>query len=238
MYKGKTTIGIITARGGSKGIARKNIALLCGKPLIHYSIEAAKASKHLTRCIVSTEDQEIARIASAAGAEVPFTRPSALAQDESTTIDVLQHALRWLKDTEGKTYDYVLVLQPTSPLRLVTDIDACIAKITETNADSVMSMVQLHDFSVKKLKKIEDDRILPLLEEEGKFSESRRASIPVYKRNTAIYLTRTDLILRGEMFGALSRPYVMPSERSVDINEPHDLDLAEFWMRKLRLYGA
>jgi len=233
MYNGKTTIGVITARGGSKGVPRKNIKLLLGKPLLAYTIEAAKQSKHLTRYIVSTEDEEVAAIARSVGAEVPFLRPAELAGDRSTSVEVLQHALRWLKEKEGKTYDYVMILQPTSPLRTAQDIDACIAKAVDTDADSVMSMVAITDLSLPKLKRIENDRILPALEDEGPVSAFRDASETIYKRNTAIYLTRTALIEQGEMFGKISRPYIMPPERSIDINEPSDFALAEFWMRTL-----
>lgn len=232
MYKGKTTLGIITARGGSKGIPRKNIRELCGKPLIAYTTDAAKQSKYLTRCIVSTEDDEIASIAKELGAEVPCPRPRELAHDTSTTIEVLQHVLLWLEKNEEERYDYVMVLQPTSPLRTAEDIDACIKKIVDTNADSVMSMVQLQDMSLAKLKKIENDRILPLLEEEDSAPTPRHKIGAIYKRNTAIYLTKKDLIKQGDMFGAVSRPYVMPPERSIDINDPIDWALAEFFIHR------
>ena len=112
MNKGKTVLGVIPARGGSKGIPRKNIQMLLGKPLIAYTIQAAQKSKYLARCIVSTEDPEIAAIATSHGAEVPFTRPQELARDESTTMQVLQHALRWLAEHEGQRYDYVLSSNP------------------------------------------------------------------------------------------------------------------------------
>jgi len=203
-----------------------------GKPLIAYSIEAALQSKYLTRTIVSTDDQEIAEISRSLGADVPFLRPKELAQDDSTSVDVVRHTLKWLEENEGKKYDYVMILQPTSPLRTAEDIDACIEKATQTGASSVMSMVKLHDMALKKLKKIKHDLILPLVEEEGQQSLRRTATESVYKRNTAIYLTRTSLIMEGKMFGDSSRPYIMPSERSIDINEPADLAMAEFFMRR------
>jgi N-acylneuraminate cytidylyltransferase/CMP-N,N'-diacetyllegionaminic acid synthase len=239
MYKGKKTLGVITARGGSRAIPRKNIKELCGKPLIAYTIEAARQSKYLTRCIVSTDDEEIAEVSRRYGAEIPFMRPSELAQDNSTSMEVVLHALRWLKENENSPgeghFDYLMILQPTSPLRTAEDIDACIEKIVTTDADSVISMMELTDFSIKKLKRIEDDLILPFLEEEGRESTPRHKLSSVYKRNgAAIYLTKTELIERGDLFGAISRPYLMPRERSVDINEPVDFELAEFWMRKLK----
>jgi len=233
MYQGKTTLGVITARGGSKGIPRKNIKPLCGRPLIAYTIDAAKQSQYLTRCIVSTDDGEIARVAKAHGAEVPFLRPVKLAYDSSKSIEVVQHALRWLKDKKGSRFHYVMILQPTSPLRTTEDIDTCIQKIVDVDADSVMSMVELTDFSPKKLKKIESDLIMPLLEEESKASAPRDRSAKIYKRNCAIYLTKVDYIMNGDLFGKVSRPYLMPPERSVDINTLIDFELAEFFIQKL-----
>jgi CMP-N-acetylneuraminic acid synthetase len=235
MYKGRRILGIITARGGSKGIPRKNIKELCGKPLAAYTIEAAKRSELLTRCIFSTEDQEIAQIASEFGADIPFMRPQELAQDDSTSMEVVQHVLTWLKNNAGEEYDYTMILQPTSPLRNSDDIDAAIRKVVDTGADSVMAMMELVDLSLRKLKKIEDDRILPLVEIERKQSSRRQDAEKIYKRNGSIFLTKTSLILRGDLFGGVSRPYLMPQERSVDINEPADFDLAEFWMKKLNL---
>jgi len=236
MYKNKKTLGVITARGGSKGIPRKNIKELCGKPLIAYTIEAAKKSTYLTRCIVSTDDKEITHISREHGADVPFVRPRELAQDHSISMEVAQHALEWLKENEGPPtggeYDYLMILQPTSPLRTAEDIDACITKIVETGADSVMSMVELDDFSLKKLKKIENDRILPWAEGEGAWTAQRQDPGKVYKRNEAVYLTRTDLIMRGNLFGEVSGSYIMSPERSVVINRPADFELAEFWMKR------
>lgn len=232
MYKNKRILAVITARGGSKGIPRKNIKDLAGKPLIAYTIEEAKKSQFLTRCIVSTDDDEIAKISKKYGADIPFMRPAEIAQDESTSMEVVQHALKYLKDELNEEYDYLMILQPTSPLRIVDDIDESIKKIVDTDADSVMGMMELVDFSLKKFKKIEDDLILPFVEEEGKESSRRQNLSKMYKRNCAIYLTKTDLIMQGDLFGKISRPYVMPEERSADINEPIDFDLAEILIRK------
>lgn len=232
MYKDKKILAVITARGGSKGIPRKNIKDLCGKPLIAYTIKAAKASKYLTRCIVSTDDKEIADISRKFDADVPFIRPEEFAQDESTSMEVVRHALSWLSENKDEYYDYLMILQPTSPLRTAEDIDACIEKIVDTNADSVMSMMELVDFSLKKLKVIEDDEIKPLVEEEAGQSSRRQDLSKIYKRNCAIYLTKTELIMKGDLFGKISRPYIMSEERSVDINKPIDFELAEFWIKK------
>lgn len=231
MLKDKKILGVITARGGSKGIPRKNIKLLAGKPLIAYTIEAAQKSKYLTRFIVSTEDQEIADISKEYGADIPFMRPSELAQDNSTSITVVQHALKKLKKDFNESYDYLMILQPTSPLRTAEDIDASIVKAVETDADSVMSMYELKDFSLKKLKIIKNDLILPI-KEEGRTSSQRQSLEKLYKRNCAVYLTKTELIEKGDLFGEISRPYLMPEEKSIDINEPLDFEIAEFFVKR------
>jgi CMP-N,N'-diacetyllegionaminic acid synthase len=233
MYKNKKTLGIITARGGSKGIPGKNIKLLAGKPLITYTIEATKKSNYLTRTIVSTDYEDIAGVSRKYGADVPFMRPAEFSQDKSTSIEVVQHALKWLKEHDNEEYDYVMILQPTSPLRTTEDIDACIKLIVDTNADSVMSMKELEDFSPKKLKKIEDGIILPYFEEEGSQSSRRQELAKMYKRNCAIYVTKVEYINKSDLFGKVSRAYIMPEERSVDINQPIDFDLAEFWIKRL-----
>lgn len=231
MHKHISVLGVITARGGSSGVKRKNVQYILNKPLLAYTIEAALQSKLLTRTIVSTEDDEIANIAKEYGAEVPFIRPEELATDNARSIEVIQHALRMTAD-EGIQYDYVMILQPTSPLRTSEDIDNCIAIASETDADSVMSMVELTDFSLPKLKKIENGIIVPFITEEGLQPEHRQASEPVYKRNTAIYLTKTEIVLKGDLFGKVSRAYIMPCERSVDINTATDMALAEFFLQR------
>jgi len=232
MYKDKKILGLITARGGSGSIPKKNIVSLAGKPLIWYTIEAAKNSQLLTRAIISTDSEEIRAIAKKQGAEVPFMRPAELALPDTPHMPVVQHALQWLKEQQGEEYDYVMILQPTSPLRIAEDIDNSIRKAVDTGADSVMSMVELVDFDSRKIKRIEDDIILPMFEDEGAQSSRRQEEKKAYKRNCAIYLTKTDCIMRGDLFGQVSRPYIMPLERSIDINEPFDLELAEFLLSK------
>lgn len=228
MYKEKRILGIITARGGSKGIPGKNIKPLAGKPLITYTIEAANKSAHLTRCIVSTDDRDIADVAKAAGADIPFLRPAEFATDESSSMSVIQHAIRALRDAGDVPYDYIMILQPTSPLRIAKDIDACIEKVVDTDADSVISLVRLSDISPAKLKTIQEDCIVSMVEQEGKQTMRRQESIPTYMRNGAVYVTKRVCIEDDDLFGKVSRPYVMPRERSVDINEPMDLAYAEF----------
>lgn len=227
-----SVLGVITARGGSKSIPRKNIKELAGKPLIGYTIEAAQSSD-LTRVILSTEDEEIAAISRSFGLEVPYMRPVELAADNSTSMEVVQHTLSWLKEHEGVNYDYLMILQPTSPFRTSADINECIRLAVEKNADSVMSMVKLEDFSRKKLKQVTNEGLIKaFISEEGSTSGRRQDAEDVYKRNAAIYLTKTEHIMKGSLFGERSYPYVMPADRSIDINDAFDFELAEFIARK------
>jgi len=226
-------LGVITARGGSKGIPRKNILPLHGKPLIAWTIEAVKESRLLTDCVVSTDDQEIAEIAKRFGASVPFLRPATLSTDEAKSLSVIQHAITWMEEHKGESYDAVMILQPTSPFRTSTDIDASITKMIETDADSVMSMVKLIDVSLPKLKRIEGDRIFPFTKEgEGSESSARHDLPDVYKRNCAVYLTKVSFLMKGDLFGEDSRAYIMPEERSVDINTKLDFSFAEFLVKQ------
>jgi len=229
MYSNKKILGIIPARGGSKGIIEKNIKELHGKPLIVYTLESAAKSTLLDRCIVSTDDQKIADVAKNYRGDVPFMRPKEIATDTALALDVLNHAIKELSDA-GEEYDYIMMLQPTSPLRTAEDIDACIRLACDKDADSVFSMKQLSDFAPQKLKILEDGMIKPLLEDEIGQSAPRHNGPDVYKRNCAIYLTKTGLIRSGDQFGNTSYAYIMPEQRSVDINDPADLALAEFWM--------
>lgn len=228
-------LGIITARGGSKGIPNKNIALLRGKPLLAYTIDAAKGSKLLMRTIVSTDSNEVAEVARSLGAEVPFMRPAELSTDSALALDVLSYVIRYIEEHDEQSFDYVMMLQPTSPLRTSEDIDACIRIAQETDADSVFSMKELPDFAPQKIKTIENGEITSFLQEEKGQSAPRHKGKKAYKRNCAVYLTRTELILKGDQFGKKSMAYVMPRERSIDINDPVDLELAEFWMKKMNM---
>ena len=200
--------------------------------MIQYTFEAAKQSKFLSRIIISTDDHEIANIAKNQEIEVPFMRPENLATSSAKSIDVVIHALNWIKDNEGKSFDYAMILQPTSPLRTFMDIDECIIKADQTGADSVMSMVEIVDLSLPKLKKINDGNIYPLFMEEGNISQPRNSDTPIYKRNAAIYLTKTSLLSEGNLFGTNSKAYIMPFDRSIDINSTHDFEIAEYFMGK------
>ncbi len=227
-------LAIITARGGSKGVPRKNIRQVYGKPLIAYSIEVAlEIRNRLYRIIVSTDDAEIAEISRQYGAEVPFMRPPELAEDKTPTLPVLQHAVRFVEEQDKVHVDWVLLLQPTSPLRTKEDILAALQLAQPGDCDSVISVVQspIHPLFMKR---IENGQLLPfsdvLVEMEG--TRRQETQPPAYIRNGAIYLTRRDVLMeRNSIWGRFIRPYVMPPERSVNVDSELDLKLAELMLQ-------
>lgn len=233
MGKNKKILGIIPARGGSKGIPGKNVKLLAGKPLIYYTIKAAQKGKLLDYFLVSTDDKKIADVAQRYGAEVPFLRPAELARDETKTLLVLLHALDWAEKSKNCRFDYILTLQPTSPLRTSQDIDKSIILATENpTTDSVVSVFDL-GFPPQKIKKIIANELIDYYEHEIIGTRRQEYSTQVYKRNGAIYLTKRDTLLdKNSVFGSKIIPYVMPIERSVDIDTIFDFELAEFLIKK------
>lgn len=231
----KKILGIITARGGSRGIPGKNIKILGGKPLIAYTIETALMSSLMSDIIVSTEDKNIADIARSFGAEVPFYRPAELATDTTGHLEVVTHALNFMEDIKGKIYDYVVILQPTSPFRKIEDIDETIKKIIHHNADSAFSMYEIEpSYHPIKIKKMEGDKVFPyaLEEQEG----LRRQDLPVaYKRSGAVYVTKRDLIIKeGRLFGDNLVGHLVPKDRSIDIDTEIDWLVAEYMYKKLK----
>jgi len=229
----KKILGVITARGGSKGIPRKNIKLLGGRPLIAYTIDVAKKSKRISHLIVSTDDVEIAEVAKQYGAEVPFMRPGELAGDKVPHLPVMQHAVRFMEEKIGEKFDYVLILQPTSPFREVEDIDKTIDKVIEAGADSAVSLVELTESHPIKVKRLERDRVLPYAvpEVEG----TRRQDLPrAYKRSGAAYVMRRDVLMReSKIYGDYIVGHIVPRERSIDIDNELDWVKAEYMLEKL-----
>lgn len=223
------TLGVTAARGGSKGIPRKNIKLLAGKPLIAHTITAALAAASLTRYLVSTDDTEIAAVARQWGAEVPFRRPAHLATDEAAQLDVLIHAVTWAEQQEQNRYDYVVVLQPTAPLRTTQDIENGLALLRDSGADAVVSIIPVvHGHPNFDMHRLANNRMVPL-HPDVEAGLRRQDCPPVYVRNGAIYAVRRDVLVgRRSLYGADCRPYIMPPERSANIDSPLDLDFAEF----------
>lgn len=206
---------------------RKNILELAGKPLIAYTIEAGLNASHIDRVVVSTEDVEIARVAREYGGEVPFLRPHDLARDDTPVYPVLVHAIQWLKRQEGYQPDYVMLLQPTSPLRTVEDIELAVNIANNAEADGVVSvnLVHQHPYWMKQI--TEDGRLTNYLSLDH--VPDRRQELPqVYIVNGAIYLAETTMLLERQTFYTdRTYVYIMPLERSLDIDSKWDLYLAE-----------
>jgi len=224
--------GLIPARGGSKGIPRKNMVMLAGKPLIQYTFESALESSMLTRIILSTDDEEIAEFGKKF-VEVPFIRPKRLASDSTPMIQVVRHALGYLKSGEQYEPDYIAILQPTSPLRKSHHIDEAIKLLMRKKADSVVSVCvvpgQYNPFHVRK---IVNGRLLPFLENAEEYT-SRQKLPRVYTRNGVIYcFKRETLIKKNSLYGSYCCAYVMEREVSINIDSPTDLLLAEIILGK------
>jgi CMP-N-acetylneuraminic acid synthetase len=215
------TLGLIPARGGSKGIPRKNVRLIAGKPLIAWTIEAALGAPGLAAVVVSTEDAEIAEVARAAGAEVPFMRPSELARDETPGIDPVLHAFEALPG-----YDAVMLLQPTSPLRTSEDIGGLLEKASQAAAPSGVSVSLVNDHPAWMFIIRDDGRLETLLPQA---QIARRQDLPaVYALNGAMYFAQRDWLRQRRSFvGPETIAYPMATERSVDIDTPLDWRLAE-----------
>lgn len=224
-------LGIIPARGGSKSIPRKNIASLNGRPLISYSIRAAKESRSISRLIVSTDDEEIASVSSVFGAEIPFMRPEELATDSSPTIDVVLHALNTLASDHGYYPDLVVLLQATSPLRVSADIDQAVAIFQSSQADVVVSVVSVDEHPYNAYR-VEGEALEPFIRRDT--GTTLRQDYPeAYRLNGAIYVSRPDTLRRLHSFirGKLV-PYIMPKERSVDVDDSSDMLYASMLMNR------
>ena len=215
-------LGIIPARGGSKGVPRKNVKMLGGKPLICHSIDAAKGSKSITQFLVSTDDPEITEVARSSGAEV-LPRPPALAQDTTPMSEVIHHVLQEC----GAGFDVILLLQPTCPQRTSQDIDAALGAFHDLHVQSVMSVYQVEDNHPGRMYRLKSDRLAPLFPE---WIAARRQDLPaIYHRNGAIYACRVDHFERtGYLWDEKPVPYVMPRDRSLNIDDPFDFEIAEF----------
>lgn len=221
-------IAIIPARGGSKGIVGKNIKLLNGKPLICHTIKEALKSKYLGTIFVSTDNPKIAEISKKCGANV-IERPPELAADDSSTIDAIYHAIDIIKC--NYIPDIVVLLQPTSPLRSTNDIDAAIELFLNMDCDAVISMCKV-EHPLYWYFKIENDDLKPLFGDE--YLKMRRQDLPdVYRPNGAIYITTVKNLYKNNGFYCdKSVPYIMPPERSIDIDEEIDFKLAELLIQE------
>lgn len=232
------TLGIIPARGGSKGIPRKNIRMLAGKPLLAWTAEAALRSS-LSRVILSSDDTEIIAVGREYGLEAPFIRPPELAQDDTPAIDVVVHALTALFQMEGYRPDSVMLLQPTSPLRTARHIDEALDLFSRhPEATSLVSVVKApHNMTPESLMRINEYGYLEHLVPWGEKMNIRQQKPQYYARNgAAIYIVRTDcLLINQTLYGNRILAYEMPKSESIDIDDEFDFELCELLLRKRTL---
>lgn len=213
----KITLALITARGGSKGLPRKNVLLTAGKPLIAWTVHAALAATTVGRVVLSSDDDEIIEAAAAAGCDIPFRRPPELATDEASSMDVVFHALQELPD-----YEFVVLLQPTSPLRTGADIDAAFKLMLDHNAPACVSVTDVDQSPYWMYEVTENDRLRSLFEQSPKINR-RQDLPPIFTLNGAIYIAKVEWLLQSRSFlGPETIAYKMPRSRSIDIDNAID----------------
>ena len=232
-------VGFIFARGGSKSIPRKNLALLGGKTLLNHAIETALASKWIQRVVVSTDDQEIAEIAIKGGAEVPFMRPNDLAEDNSSEWKAWQHALQTLSANDNfPIIDVFVSIPTTSPLRNYDDINRCIELLSVSDADIVVTATETSRHPSFNMIHLETDGEVASLVKPPKNPVVNRQTVPsrVYDLTTVAYVSRPEYILSANsIFEGTVRAVIIPPERAVDIDNQMDLDFAEFLLTNKKL---
>ena len=224
-------LGIIPARGGSKGVIGKNQKSLCGKPLIQYTIEAALKS-NLSEVIVSTDDRDIASIATNLGVDVPFMRPPEYSSDTAQSIDVAIHALEFMQEKNAQRYDAIMLLQPTSPFRRFEDINNAIDLLNNSSdADSVISVVDVEGHHPARMKYIKHGILIDPPFCEKVENQNRQELDKMYIRNGAVYLTKSDVILNRSYKGNKCMALLMPNSRSLNIDTETDFKLAEWTLK-------
>ncbi len=229
MINGKSVLAVITARKGSKGIPRKNIIDICGKPMICYTVEAALECRYIDEVMVTTDCEEIAGICRESGAKVPFLRREELSTDEATSIDVVVDVVEFYREKLGKCYDIVMLLQPTSPLRDGKDIEKALELYMEHGMKSLASVNEVldHPILIREIQKGSIKRIIDTK------SDIRRQDMPMYYRvNGAIYINRVEEITSELSFNDNEIGYVMERSHSVDIDSYIDLELARILVKE------
>jgi CMP-N,N'-diacetyllegionaminic acid synthase len=235
MFDAKTFIAIIPARGGSKGLPGKNIMPLCGKPLIAWSIEAGLQSKHLDTVMVTTDSEEIATVAKYHGAEVPFLRPPELALDHSTTFDAVKHTIDFYRAGFDKVFNYVVLLEPTSPLRESDDIDRMIEKLMqeEEHFDSIVSIGEVHEHP-SIMKRIDGDVLIPYCEE-LELTTRRQDNQPAYFPYGVAYIIKTAVLLKEQTFySARNTYYTIKRHQNYEVDDVYDFLAIESIMKYQR----
>jgi len=230
--RNKKILGLINARGGSKGIPRKNIKNLAGKPLIAYTIDAGLGCTFIDDLVVSTDDEEIALIAKSCGAQVPFIRPLELAQDDVRQIDSVLHAIDYMENKHQIKYDWIVLLQPTSPFRTAEDINKAFELMAKEGAESVISFSPVENHHPYHMYSVEHGHPKPIID--FKRNNMQRQNLPnVYIVNGAIRISARDYVVgHKSFFSDNSCAYVMPRERSVNIDDPFDWEIAEFMVSR------
>ena len=219
-------IGLIPARGGSKGIPGKNIFPCAGKPLLAYTAEAALAANCLDRVILSTDDAAIANVGRECGLEVPFLRPTELATDKANSFGVIVHALDWL-ESQGGVVDAIVLLQPTSPLRSAHHIHEAVRLFQAKKPDALVSVVEVpHQYHPDALMRLQQDTLVPVVAASEMILRRQDVS-PLYARNgPAILILRASQIRSGSFYSGVTVPYVMSQHDSLDIDTMEDLAVA------------
>lgn len=225
MINNKNMIAIIPARGGSKGIPRKNIKELNGQPLISYIIKALRNSKYIDRIIVSTDDYEIAEVSKKYGAEVPFLRPQNLAQDTTSSMEVILHCINWLRENEGYEANYTGLFQCTSPFTNTKHINEAIENLYNNHGNSIVSVCESNE-NPYWMKKIINGKLVDFINND---TYIRRQDLPkIYSLNGAIYIAKTNFLLKNKTwYNENTLSYIMKKEESVDIDSLLDFYLAE-----------
>lgn len=229
-------LGLIPARAGSRTIPNKALVTLAGRPLLAHTCEQARQAATLNRVVVSTDDEAIARCARDCGIDTPFLRPRELAADETPMVEVLRHALQALREGERYQPDVVVLLQPTSPLRRAEHIDTAVRLLIESGADSVVSVVEVpHRFSPGSLLRLEPSgTLMPYLD--GPQPLRRQDKPVLYARNgPAVLAVRAAVLVeQRSLYGQTSKPLIMSTTESIDIDTPEDLQWAESLLKTLR----
>jgi CMP-N,N'-diacetyllegionaminic acid synthase len=229
----KNILGVTLARGGSKGIKNKNLTKINGKPLIYFTIKEAKKCKKITNYIVSTDSNKIKKVAEKYKVEVPFLRPKKFSKDSSTSASALKHALIECEKIYNKKFDFVVELMATNPLKSAVDIDNIVNILLKNNADSVIAVNQLFDHHPARIKKIVKGKICDFSVKEN--LESRRQDLKpnAYIRSGSIYaMSRKFVMKEKRYFSGKSLAYILPSNRTINIDDENDLLIAKKKLKK------
>ncbi len=221
---------VVTARGGSKGVPKKNVKEIGGLPLVAYKIISAKRTKFEKRIIVSTDDNEIAEVSKRYGAEVPFIRPDYLASDTASSMDVVSHAIEWIDNNDMQKYDYVCMLEPSSPFMSYRQMDEALDMMIERDADTMLGM-KLVDVSSVFIHPLDNNGHLSNHYNAIRNMKSvrRQDQVPEYTMNGCIYVAKYEYFKNNKSFHSVnSVPYIMPEEFSIEIDSPLNLLFARF----------